>query len=487
MDLKKRTFDTNVQQLKYKVLRAVADFAYEDKLDRAYYDIPKLIIPGKEATMRCCVYKERAIVTERVRVAVGGNLEDPADPIIEVLDIACDECPVHSYNVTPACRGCIAHRCVDNCPVHAITIQNHHAVIDHDKCIECGRCLQGCPYSAIIKAVRPCELACKIGAIKMDPADKKAHIDRSKCTECGACVYQCPFGAVMDKSYIVDAIDLLRQSERNQKYKTYAIIAPAIVSQFSYAKIGQVVSGIRALGFHNVIEVALGADMVAHKEAAELVEKGFLTSSCCPAFVSYIRNQFPAMAEHISHNLSPMAELGRFIKKADPEAKVVFIGPCTAKKQEIRQETVRPYVDCALTFEELQALLDSRNIVVEELEETPLDNASYYGRIFARSGGLSDAVAQAVREMELPDGAFGLKPVVCDGIEECRVALLKAGKGLLPENFIEGMACQGGCINGAGCITHGPKSKAEVDKYGKEAMEKTIGGAIRAFKAFDTV
>lgn len=487
MDLKKRTFDTNVQQLKYKVLRAVVDFAYEDKLDRAYYDIPKLIIPGKEATMRCCVYKERAIVTERVRVAVGGNLEDPADPIIEVLDIACDECPVHSYNVTPACRGCIAHRCVDNCPVHAITIQNHHAVIDHDKCIECGRCLQGCPYSAIIKAVRPCELACKIGAIKMDPADKKAHIDRSKCTECGACVYQCPFGAVMDKSYIVDAIDLLRQSEHNQKYKIYAIIAPAIVSQFSYAKIGQVVSGIRALGFHNVIEVALGADMVAHKEAAELVEKGFLTSSCCPAFVSYIRNQFPAMAEHISHNLSPMAELGRFIKKADPEAKVIFIGPCTAKKQEIRQETVRPYVDCALTFEELQALLDSRNIVVEELEETPLDNASYYGRIFARSGGLSDAVAQAVREMELPDGAFELKPVVCDGIEECHVALLKAGKGLLPENFIEGMACQGGCINGAGCITHGPKSKAEVDKYGKEAMEKTIGGAIRAFKAFDTV
>ncbi len=485
MEARKRTFDTNVQQLKYKVLRAVADFAYEGKLDRAYYDIPKLIIPGKEATMRCCVYKERAIVTERVRVAMGGNLEDPGDPIIEVLDIACDECPVHSYNVTPACRGCIAHRCVDNCPAHAITIQNHHAVIDHDKCIECGKCLQGCPYSAIIKAVRPCEQACKIGAIKMDPTDKKAHINQSKCTGCGACVYQCPFGAVMDKSYILDAIDILRDSRDNTRYKTYAIIAPAIVSQFAYAKIGQVVSGIRALGFHNVVEVALGADMVAHKEAAELVEKGFLTSSCCPAFVTYIRTQFPQMAEHISHNLSPMAELGRFIKKADPDAKVIFIGPCTAKKQEIRMETVRPYVDCAITFEELQALLDSRGIAVEELEESPLDNASYYGRIFARSGGLSDAVAQGIKEMDLPEGTFQLKAAVCDGIEECRVALLKANKGVLAENFIEGMACQGGCINGAGCITHGPKNKAEVDKYGKEAMEKTITGALRAVKAME--
>ena len=481
MDPKKRTFDTNVQLLKYKVLRAVADFAYEDKLDRAYYDIPKQIIPGKEATMRCCIYKERAIVTERVRVAMGGNLEDPSDPIVEVLDIACDECPVHSFNVTGACRGCIAHRCVDNCPVQAITIQNHHAVIDHDKCIECGRCLQGCPYNAIIKAVRPCEQACKVGAIKMDPTDKKAHIDRDKCTDCGACVYQCPFGAVMDKSYIVDTIEMLKNSENNTKYKTYAIIAPAIVSQFSYAKIGQVVTGIRKLGFHNVIEVALGADMVAHKEAAELVEKGFLTSSCCPAFVAYIHKHFPNMAEHISHNLSPMAELARFIKKADPQCKVVFIGPCTAKKQEIRLDTVRPYVDCAITFEELQALLDSREICVEELEESPLDNASYYGRIFARSGGVSDAVAEAIREMELPEGTFELKAVPCDGIEECKVALLKAGKGLLQGNFIEGMACQGGCINGAGCITHGPKNKAVVDKYGNEAMEKTINGAIRAF------
>lgn len=487
MDIKKRTFDTNVQLLKYKVLRAVANFAYEDKLDRSYYDIPKLIIPGKEATMRCCVYKERAIVTERVRMAMGGNLDDKEDSIVEVLDIACDECPVHSFNVTASCRGCIAHRCVDNCPVQAITIQNHQAHIDHDKCIECGKCLQGCPYSAIIKAVRPCEQACKIGAIKMDPTDKKAHIDRSKCMECGACVYQCPFGAVMDKSYIVDAIDILRGSENNTNYKAYAIIAPAIVSQFSYAKIGQVVSGIRALGFHNVIEVALGADMVAYKEAQELAEKGFLTSSCCPAFVTYIEKQFPAMAQHVSHNLSPMAELGRFIKKADPTAKVVFIGPCTAKKHEVKLEKVRDYVDCVLTFEELQALLDSRSIEVDTLEETPLDNASYYGRIFARSGGLSDAVAQALRELEIPTETFTAKPLVCDGIEECRVALLKAGKNLLSENFIEGMACQGGCINGAGCITHGPKSKAEVDKYGKEAMEKTIIDAIRAVQSVDSV
>ncbi|MEG2044707.1 MAG: [Fe-Fe] hydrogenase large subunit C-terminal domain-containing protein, partial [Clostridia bacterium] len=224
------------------------------------------------------------------------------------------------------------------------------------------------------------------------------------------------------------------------------------------------------------VEAALGADMVAYAEAKELTEKGFLTSSCCPAFVDYIKKEFPTLVKDISHNLSPMATIAQFIKKTDPTAKIVFIGPCTAKKMECRQENVKEYVDSVLTFAELQALIDSRDINMEELEDDKLDNASYYGRIFARSGGLADAVSQALKEQNLTD--FEYKPISCDGIEAARVALLRASKNVLPFNFIEGMACVGGCIGGAGCITHGEKDKSEVDKYGKEAHEKTITDAI---------
>ena len=225
----------------------------------------------------------------------------------------------------------------------------------------------------------------------------------------------------------------------------------------------------------------MGADMVAHKEAAELVEKGFLTSSCCPAFVDYIEKFFPQMKEHVSHNYSPMAELASYIRKTDPNCRIVFIGPCTAKKMEIQREKVKGLVDYVLTFEELQALFDAREIDLSALPDEPLDNASYFGRIFARSGGLADAVAEALKEQGVTPDQFTLKAVSCDGIEACRMALLKASKNALPENFIEGMACIGGCIGGAGCLTHEPKDKAQVDQYGKLAMEKTIADAIKPY------
>jgi len=215
--------------------------------------------------------------------------------------------------------------------------------------------------------------------------------------------------------------------------------------------------------------------MVADAESRELVEKGRLTSSCCPAFVDYIHKQFPQLDGYISHNLSPMATLAKYMKEQEPTCKVVFIGPCTAKKMEFQKPEVRPYVDCVLTFEELQALFDSRDLDLGALDEDLLDNASYYGRIFARSGGLTDAVAQGIREH---GDSFELKPLPCDGIEACRMALLRLSKDALPANFIEGMACVGGCIGGAGCLTHGEKNKSEVDKYGMEAHEKNIADAI---------
>lgn len=464
-----RKFDTKVQHLKYKVLREVARLAWNDELLENLLDIPERIIPGKVPTMRCCIYKERAIIGERVKLAMGGDKNNPN--IIEVIETACDECPMGGYEVTNACRGCLAHRCEDVCRFGAISFdENHVAHIDKSKCKECGACSKVCPYTAIISRKRPCENACKIKAIKMSE-DRSAAIDNSKCIACGACVYQCPFGAISDKSFILDAISLLKNSENNTKYKVFAVVAPAISSQFSYAKLGQVITGLKELGFHTVVEAALGADMVSLAESRELVEKGFLTSSCCPAFVKYIETAFPKLEPYISHNLSPMATIAKYIKEHEGPSKVIFIGPCTAKKGEVQKDSVKPYVDVALTFEELQALFDSKDIDITTLGEDVLDNASYFGRIFARSGGLSDAVAQALKEQNID---FDLNACSCDGIEACKLALLKKANGRLDANFIEGMACVGGCIGGAGCLTHGEKNKANVDAYGREALEKTI-------------
>ena len=473
-----RKFDTKVQHLKYKVLREVARLAWDGTLLDNMLDIPRTIVPGNTPTMRCCVYKERAILNDRVKLAMGGHRDNPN--VIEVIETACDECPMGGYEVTNACRGCLAHRCEDVCRFGAISFdENHVAHIDKSKCRECGCCSKVCPYTAIISRRRPCENACKIKAIHMQE-NRAAAIDNSKCIACGACVYQCPFGAISDKSFILDAIDIIKRSENNTRYKVFAVIAPSISSQFTYAKLGQVVTGLKELGFHTVVEAALGADMVADAESRELAEKGFLISSCCPAFVSYIEKNLPDLVPFVSHNLSPMATISRYLKEHEAPCKVVFIGPCTAKKAEVQKDSVRPYVDVAMTFEELQALFDSRDIDITTLPENVLDNASYFGRIFARCGGLSDAVAEGLKEHG--EAGFELKACSCDGIEACRVALIKKSKNLSDFNFIEGMACIGGCIGGAGCLTHGEKNKAEVDKYGKQAMEKTIADAISILK-----
>ena len=468
-------FDTNVQELKYKVLKEVAKAAYNGTLLEEYNEIPKRIVPGPDPTTRCCIYKERAIVADRIKVALGGNKEN--SNVVEVIPIACDECPLGGYEVLDRCRGCIAHRCEHACHKGAITFdeRTRRAIIDKTKCVNCGLCAKACQYNAIQNFLRPCEQACKVKAISAGE-DYAAKINDEKCVQCGACVYQCPFGAIMDKSSIVDVINMIKDSEFSTKYPVYAIVAPSISAQFDYATLGQIITAIKKLGFHNTIEAALGADLVAYNEAKELEEKGFLTSSCCPTFVAYIKKNFPKLIPNISHNPSPMAALAKWIKENDTTAKVVFIGPCVSKKMEIKREDVAPYVDYVLTFEELQALIDSRNIDASSLEESPLDNASYFGRIFARVGGLSDAVVQALKEQE---SDFEAKSFVCDGIENFKLALLKAQSGKADFNFIEGMGCVGGCIGGPCCITHEVKDKNEVDKYGKLSKEQTIKSAIR--------
>lgn len=468
-----RKFDTRIQYFRYKVLRETAKLAWEDQLLDGLLDIPKTLVPGPKPTMRCCIFKERAIVSEQVKLAMGGN---PAiDNIIEVIEIACAECPVGGYKVGPNCMGCMAHRCADACKFGAITIDEHQkAHIDKSKCKECGACARVCPYSAISDSKRPCQQACKVGAISMNE-EEAAMIDNSKCTACGSCVYQCPFGAINEKSFILDVIKAIKEKDEN--HKVYAAVAPSIAGQFIYAKRGQVLSGLKALGFDEVVEVALGADMTTYEETLELKERAVMTSSCCPAFVAYIAKQFPDLLPYVSSTLSPMAMIGKHIKNYDENATVVFIGPCTAKKMEMKREEVAPYVDSVLTFEELQALFDSKDIDICQLEEMELDSSSYFGRIFARSGGLSEAVRQGINEHGMAD-EVEYKPVICNGIEECKTALLKLRRDMLEGNFLEGMACVGGCVNGNGCLTHMAKSRMDVENYGKAATTQSIFTAV---------
>lgn len=478
-----KLFDNKVQETKYNVLREVAIQTWKgNDVFAEFNEVASRIIPKDEPPQRCCIYKDRAVVADRMRLAIGGSRKNRN--VVQVIDIACDECPEAGYVVTDLCRGCLAHGCVESCKLKAITIdEKHHAKIDKSKCVECGRCAKACSYSAIHNFQRPCEIACKVGAISMGPGGE-AHIDYEKCISCGSCVYHCPFGATVDVSSIVDVINCLKESRRKDSNNpTIAIVAPSIGSQFLYANLGQVITGIRKLGFAEVLEVALGADMVATKEARELVEKGFLTSSCCPAFVKYIETKFPDMTDKISHNLSPMAELAKFVREGHPECTIVFIGPCIAKKAEVRKPEISKYVDYAITFEELQALFDSRDIILREQEETAWNQASYYGRIFARSGGLAEAVTHALQEMKIED--FDFNPISCDGIDKCKTALLRASKGVLPNNFIEGMACVGGCVGGSGNLVRYEDAPKAMEEHAEKATATEILANVKKTKSIN--
>lgn len=460
-----KIFDNRVQKIKYKVLRELARHTWmgEDAFT-AFNEIASHIVKKGEPPMRCCIYKDRAIIADRMRIGLGKCLEGKGT--IQVVTIACEECPTSGHSVTDLCRGCIAKSCKEHCPADAIFIdEKKKAHIDKSKCIECGKCAEACQYHAITNLRRPCEQACPADAISADE-EGAAHITKEKCIVCGECLWKCPFGALQDRSSIVDVVNELKDGN-----KIYAIIAPAIVTQFHGSSLNQVVTGLKQLGFTDVCEVAMGADLAAKMDAEELAEKGFITSSCCPAFVEYIKVNFPELKDNISSVPSPMALTAMDIKENHPDTKVVFVGPCISKKFERNKPEVSPYVDYVLTFEELHAMFDAREIDVSVLEETDIQDASPYGRGFPISGGVTKAIEQAVKELDLD---IEFKPVVCNGIKECKTALTKAKFGRLDGNFIEGMACRGGCVSGNGTLLNKGTAAKIVGEYCTAADKKTI-------------
>lgn len=475
-----RKYENHVQKIKSQVYQKVSEYAFEGNLAQRLNKIPEELNVGPNPSLRCCVYHERAVTAERVQMAMGGDQNNPN--LVEVLYAACDQCTENRYVVNESCRGCIAHRCQQSCPVNAISFINNKAIIDYQKCIECGKCHAACPYNAISDVLRPCIKACPVNAIQMDE-HKKAIINEGKCIRCGACVYSCPFGAVQDKSQIVQVIEAMKKKENAM----YAIFAPSIASQFEYKEIGQIVTALKTLGFKDVIEVALGADLVAVHEAEEFVERmeegeGFMTSSCCPGFVRYIHQEFPELKDKISTTISPMVATARLIKKIDAQAKVVFAGPCIAKKGEEEFMGMDPSVDYVLTFEELSGMVMSQGIVIEELEAAPLNNASDQGRGFASSGGVTMAVIDILKDTE---SSQKYETLVCNGIAECKKALTLGKLGRLKNTFIEGMACEGGCIKGPATMHYGATDKKKLDLYCSQAYEKSSKEAVRVFETYD--
>ncbi|MBE6043331.1 MAG: 4Fe-4S dicluster domain-containing protein [Clostridium thermopalmarium] len=476
-------FENELKKLKYEVLRDVAILAKEERLTQSELEkIPYDIIKGDKPKYRCCVYHERAIVKERAKLAAGylADGDRPSDlvkakdddPIMYVIQAACDTCPINKYTITEACRGCLQHKCMEVCRAGAITRINGRAYINQDLCKECGLCKAACPYNAVSEVMRPCKKACPTQALSIDPEDRRAMIKHEDCIDCGACMAACPFGAISDRSFMVQVINALKSEK-----KVYAVVAPAITGQFGgNVTVGQVKDALKKLGFEDMIEVACGADAVTAHEAMEFVERmekgySYMTNSCCPGFVSFIEKKFPDQVENISNTVSPMIAAGRLVKKNHKDAIVVFIGPCTAKKSEIRREGIQDAIDYVLTFEEIAAIFGAYNISPEECEDIEVNDASSFGRGFAQGGGLSSAVEDFINSKDIE---VEFNPVKISGYANLRKFMLLAKNGRLPGNFFEGMMCEGGCIGGAGTICSQSKTKVHLNKFSKESKAKRV-------------
>ena len=437
--------DENVIKIKHAVLLEVAKAAFAGNLDEIRDDIPFTLIPGPTPQFRCCIYKEREIIRQRVRLAEGKapSANDDGN-IIQVISSACEDCPISSYTVTENCQNCLGKACINACKFGAIEAGRLRSHIDPQKCKECGRCAQACPYNAIAHLKRPCKFSCPVNAITYNEYGISV-IDESKCIRCGKCIHSCPFGAIGSKTYIVDVIDAIKSDNKH----VYAMVAPAAEGQFgANITMNSWKKAMQAVGFNGFVEVALGGDMTAAYEADEWLEAYEAgekkVTSCCPGFVNMVRKHYPELADKISTTVSPMCAVSRMIKAKDPDAVTVFIGPCVAKKSEVHDQKIEGNADYVLTFSEIRAIMKAKGVQLEA-DDTSYQEGSVYGKRFANSGGVTAAVIESMKEK---GEDVDCKVCKANGAAECKKALLLMKAGKLPENFIEGMACEGGCVGG---------------------------------------
>lgn len=474
-DIRKNVF-TEVARMAY----AGGDYSHAE-------DLPYVIVPGDQPLHRESVFLERAIAGERVRLAMGLSIRpiqtrtlmtqgmDNAaiaeqyyePPLVNIIPYACHACPTNQYRVTESCQNCLAASCQKVCPKGAISFINGKSHIDPEKCIKCGKCAKACSYNAIIHLERPCQAACGMDAIGVD-AHGRAVIDQEKCVSCGQCLVSCPFGAIVDKGQIFQIIQSILKGDQ-----VIAIVAPAFVGQFGkYATPEKFTSAMKALGFDRVVEVAVGADVCTVEEAKDFLEKvpneqSFMATSCCPAWHAMVHKLFPAQAKNISMTLTPMVFTARMVKKDHPGCKVVFVGPCAAKKLEAIREDIRSDVDFVLTFEELMGMFQAKQIDFATLPDgEPLNEGTAAGRGFAVSGGVAQAVTDLIHQTH-PD--LEIKTARAEGLRECRKLMMLAKAGKYNGYLLEGMACPGGCVAGAGTVLPVDLAAKIVGKYQAEA------------------
>lgn len=472
-----------------QIFTEVARLAYEGGDYSRMEDLPYKIAPGEISNDRESIFLERAIVGERIRLAMGLPLRSVTEhtrlsegveesaiaekyydpPLVNIITYACNACVPNRYKVTEGCQGCLARFCHEVCPKDAIRFEHGKSVIDETKCIKCGKCANACPYNAIIKQERPCAAACGMKAIESDEYGR-AQINYDKCVSCGMCLVSCPFGAIADKGQIFQLIHAIKKGGR-----VNAIVAPAFYGQFGPdATPERLTAAMKKLGFSDVVEVAIGADLCTIEEAKDFLREvpeyqPFMATSCCPAWTAMAEKEFPDLSKNISMAMTPMVLTARMIKAADPDCKIAFIGPCAAKKLEASRTYIRSDVDFVLTFEELQGMFEAKDVKFSEItteEEVPLDQASAVGRKFAVGGGVANAVVQAAKRLA-PDRELNV--VAAQGLEECKKMLMLAKAGKYNGYLLEGMACPGGCVAGAGTIQPIKKSAAAIEQYAKDA------------------
>lgn len=459
------------RELITRIAKLMFDGELAEKVDR----IPVEMRPKSfEQPSRCCIYKDRAMIKYKIMALLGFSISEETNElttlkeysnmamtrpevgqkILTVVREVCTSCVQSNYMVTNLCRGCVGRPCILNCPKSAIDIHKGQAEIDQDLCVNCGLCKKVCPFSAIVYIPVPCKEACPVDALTRDEHGR-TNIDYSKCIYCGKCMSSCPFGAIMGKSQIIEIYKAIKSDKA-----VFAMVAPAIAGQFK-SPMQQILGAVKQLGFTDVVEAALGADVTIEHEAQELSERmanneSFMTTSCCPAYVKLVQKHMPEMEPYVSKAHSPMHYTAEFLKKEYPGCITVFVGPCLAKVHEGRND---PYVDYVMNFEELQAFFNATKITVTAAPKEEMNEAiTYASRGFAVSGGVTNALKKYAGESVM------IKDIKIDGLNPENIRLLRSfTKGDCQGNFVEVMSCEGGCVAGPSVIGN-PKTATRVVK-----------------------